>query len=126
MSREEKPELRYFVPEEFSCGCGCGLGLGQMDRDFLAKLDRARGIAGVPFRLTSAMRCAAHNRAVGGVPDSAHLVGHAVDIACTYGRDRFEIITALIAVGFNRIGLAKGFVHVDDDPSKRPEVVWIY
>ena len=34
--------------------------------------------------------------------------------------DQFNtIISALLKAGFNRIGVAKSFIHVDDDPEKK-------
>jgi hypothetical protein len=28
--------------------------------------------------------------------------------------------------GFNRIGIAPTFIHVDNDPSKPEDVIWLY
>lgn len=64
--------LRHFSPVEFRCKCGCGAGMEKMDADLLHLLDEARDLAGTPFSLTSAYRCPKHNKAVGGVPTSAH------------------------------------------------------
>ena len=64
--------LRHFSPVEFRCKCGCGAGMEKMDADLLHLLDEARDLAGAPFSLTSAYRCPKHNKAVGGVPTSAH------------------------------------------------------
>lgn len=89
-------------------------------------LDDARHIAGTPFKLNSGYRTKAQNKKVGGVEDSAHLSGLAVDIACTTDSARHKIITALQKVGFNRIGIAKTFVHCDLDKSKSPNVIWLY
>ena len=50
-----------------------------MDTWLMMALDRARADAGVPFVVTSGWRSVAHNAAVGGAGDSAHLAGHAVD-----------------------------------------------
>lgn len=98
----------------------------EMDYIFLAKLDKAREIANVPFRITSGYRTIAHNEKVGGVPDSAHTKGRAADIACTSGTNRYIIVNSLLQAGFNRIGIANTFIHVDDDPSKPPQVIWTY
>jgi len=98
----------------------------EMDYVFLSKLDNARDIANIPFRITSGYRTASHNKQVGGVPDSAHTKGRAVDIAATGGRERYVIINALQQAGFNRIGISNSFIHVDDDPSKPEQVIWTY
>lgn len=99
---------------------------GNMDLDFLAKLDNAREIAGIPFRINSAFRTPEHNKEVGGKPNSSHLRGLAVDISSTDSRTRFIVLDALIKAGFNRIGVAKSFIHVDDDKDKSERVVWVY
>jgi len=99
---------------------------GNMDLGFLAKLDEAREIAGIPFKINSAFRTPEHNAKVGGKDNSSHLKGLAVDISATDSRSRFIILGALIKVGFNRIGIAKTFIHVDDDKEKSGRVVWVY
>ena len=107
---------RYF--KEIDCG--------NMNQEFLLKLDRAREVAQIPFKINSAYRTPEHNAKIGGKPNSSHLKGLAVDISATDSRQRFTILKALIDTGFNRIGVAKTFIHVDDDKSKSPEVVWLY
>lgn len=47
----------FFTEYEFFCPCGCGLGYDDMDEDFIFDLKRARARAGVPFILTSTIRC---------------------------------------------------------------------
>lgn len=100
--------------------------LDKMDKEFLFKLDRAREVAQIPFKINSAYRTPEHNAKIGGKPNSSHLKGLAVDISVTNSRQRFIVLKALIEVGFNRIGVAKTFIHVDDDKDKSPEVVWVY
>lgn len=89
-------------------------------------LDKARGLAGVPFALTSTLRDTEKNANVGGVKDSAHLKGLAVDIRVRNSAERFAIMKSLIEVGFKRIGVGKTFIHADIDKSKPQEVMWDY
>ena len=98
----------------------------KMDVDFLAKLDKAREHAGIPFVINSAYRSPEHNAKVGGTPNSSHLKGLAVDIRCNNSVNRFKVLNALIANGFNRIGIADTFIHVDLDLSKSANVIWTY
>ena len=124
--------MRYFRPEEFDCKCkkckdnGEGRGVDMMEDYFLQMLDDARHKAGIPFVITSGYRCPSHNRAVGGVANSAHTKGLAADIACSDERSRGYIIGALYEASFNRIGIHPEFIHVDDDDSKSADVVWLY
>ena len=124
--------MRYFRPEEFDCKCkkckdnGEGRGVDMMEDYFLQMLDDARHKAGIPFVITSGYRCPSHNRAVGGVANSAHTKGLAADIACSDNRSRGYIIGALYEASFNRIGIHPDFIHVDDDDSKSADVVWLY
>lgn len=116
-------QYEHFTPDEFKCPC-CGrvhMGEGFMDR-----LESARRVAGVPFRINSGWRCESHNKAVGGSATSSHLLGLAADIACADSRTRWQIVTALIGMGFKRIGVADSFIHVDSDPAKAAEVIWTY
>lgn len=118
-------DLRYFKTSEFDSPDLPGSG-DDMNPEFLKMIDKARGVAGVPFSITSGMRSEKHNRKVGGVETSSHLIGRAADIACAYSSQRFKIIEALIAAGFNRIGIADTFIHCDNDPNKASHVIWLY
>lgn len=117
--------MRYFKPSEFACP-HCGEGADKMDAGLLHHLDAARHMAGIPFVINSAYRCEEHNKAVGGVPGSAHTKGTAVDIAANGSRERFMIAQALMARGLVRIGVASSFVHVDVDKGKDQRVMWLY
>ena len=97
-----------------------------MDLCFLDKLDQARAKAGIPFIINSAFRTEERNKLIGGSANSSHLKGLAVDIKATNSRTRFIILEALISVGFNRIGIADTFIHVDLDLEKSDNVIWTY
>ena len=117
--------LLHFELHEFDSPDLPGSG-ERMDIEFLSLLDDARGIAGVPFTITSGYRSRSHNMMVGGVEDSSHTKGCAADIYTPDSRHRWKIVDALIKVGFNRIGIANSFIHVDNDPEKTPNVIWTY
>lgn len=116
----------FDIATEFNCKCGCGKGAREMYPDFLKRLDASRDDVGVAFVINSAYRCDRHNLSVGGKPTSAHLKGLAVDIACIGDYNRYLIINALQLHGFTRFGIAPDFIHVDDDPTKNPERIWVY
>ena len=118
--------MQHFSPSEFRCGCGCGLGFESMQPDTLELLDACRALAGVPFVITSSIRCKAHNDAVGGADRSAHLTGHAVDISAKTGAQKRAILKAALMLDAPRIGVAKDFIHIDTAPYLVQNVVWTY
>ena len=117
--------MKHFKLSEFDCPTKKGSG-EKMDKEFLYLLDLARGVAGVPFKITSGYRTKQHNKDIGGVSNSSHLKGLAVDISVSDSRRRSIVLNALISVGFNRIGIAKTFIHVDSSKEKSQNVVWVY
>lgn len=98
---------------------------GNMDANFLHKLDKARSIAGLPFKINSAYRSPEHPLSIKN-PSSSHIKGLAVDISAKDSRTRFIIVDALIKAGFNRIGISDTFIHVDMDLDKSNKVIWTY
>lgn len=116
--------MKYFSLNEFDCPTSEG-SASNMDSTFLSMVDNAREYAGIPFRITSGFRTKAHNAYVGGVENSSHLYGYAADIACSSSQERELIVAALIKAGFRRLGIAKSFVHCDNDPKKQP-AIWLY
>lgn len=111
-----KMSYKYFRPSEI-------VGLKP---ELVAKLDEARGIAGVPFVIGSGLRSPDRNEVVGGVENSAHLTGEAVDIRCPYSVNRLKMIKAFLQVGFTRIGIGKDFIHVDISKTLPDDVCWTY
>ena len=75
-------DIRYFSKKEFACKCGryCDGYPAQMRRGVVELADRARKeLKGVGF-VSSGLRCPRHNAFVGGVSDSRHLNGKAMDL----------------------------------------------
>lgn len=74
--------IRYFSRKEFACKCGqyCNGYPAQMQRGVVELADRAREeLKGAGF-VSSGLRCSQHNANVGGVSDSRHLSGKAIDL----------------------------------------------
>ena len=117
--------MRYFKLKEFNSPDKPGSGQ-LMDPFFLQLLDKARTHAQIPFRISSGYRTKEHNKKVGGVPNSAHLKGLAADIVCNSSSDRYIILSALLHVGFHRIGIAENFIHCDVSTDKPGFMVWTY
>jgi hypothetical protein len=63
----------------------------------------AAKVAAVFGTITSTFRSVAHNRAVGGVPNSYHLLGRAIDVVRRRGITHHQIEAALRSAGFSLI-----------------------
>jgi uncharacterized protein YcbK (DUF882 family) len=116
-------KVKYFNMDEFKCPC---CGEVNINEEFIEKLDKARYLANIPFKITSGYRCPKHNKEIGGSPTSSHMKGLAVDIACENSSDRYRIIEACINVGLKRLGIGENFIHIDGDRDKVWQVVWTY
>lgn len=117
----------HFLPAELADRI---TGEGTLTPGTLERLETARRIADTPMKVNSAFRSPEHNaelvRAGLAKDDSAHLTGHAVDIAVHNSSERYRFLSAFIVAGFTRIGIGDTFLHVDDDETKPQNVVWVY
>ena len=116
--------MRHFENHELQCKCGCEKN--NMDDLTMSMVDTAREISGVAYNVNSACRCIDHNEYVGGSETSSHHFGFAIDVGALDSHTRFRILKGLILAGFTRIGIAKNFIHFDNDPNKSQEVCWLY
>ena len=102
----------------------------KMDQELVAMLDVARGIARVPFTITSDWRPEGDGK--------SHHLGKAVDIRCKTSSDRWAIVNGLVRAGFRRIGVyyaeivdghhREGHVHADRNTAEDgfpQDVMWI-
>ena len=88
-------------------------------------LDKARGIAGIPFSITSGYRTMVKNDEVDGVENSSHLSGEAVDLRARNSNEHFLITKALLEVGFNRISRKYPLhIHVDISRDKPQNILF--
>lgn len=77
-------KIKHFERDEFKCKCGgkyCN-GFPVEPSETLVRLaDRARAEFGSPATISSGVRCNQHNANVGGVSNSKHKLGVAMDIS---------------------------------------------
>jgi uncharacterized protein YcbK (DUF882 family) len=109
---------KNFHLSEFECKCGrddCKTTI--VDKGHIEKLQRLRDKVG-KLKITSAYRCEAHNKAVGGSKKSQHRNGTATDIVPL--EESLARVTALAESMFDGLGTypGKGFIHIDSRGSK--------
>ena len=121
--RMQIKQCKYFNSSEFDSPDVPGTGK-KMQHSTLLMLCEARKIAGIPFKINSGYRTIAHNAEVGGVSNSAHLKGYAIDISTPTKQMQEKVVRALRQAGFKRFGVYSNFVHADNDPSKKQFVAW--
>ena len=107
----------HFNLSEFACPCCHRVMLHPL---LLEKLKKLRKIIEKPIHITSGYRCFAYNRKVGGVANSYHLIGLAVDIRVK-DINLIELLGYAEEIDFTGIGFyeKKNFLHLDVRPTKR-------
>ena len=112
MNWQNRGRWPHFSPAEVGQPCSSLL---------LDALERLRGgLGNHPIPIISGRRTVRRNAAVGGVVDSQHLTGRAVDIPVG-----LVVVEAAILAGFTGVGDVDGYaVHVDVRPG--PCVRWTY
>lgn len=105
-----------FSPEELQSK---GDGLLYVDEGAMDSLQALRDDLGRPVIVFSAYRSPEHNRRVGGVVKSQHLLGRAFDVS-TANHDPQELVDAAKRAGFKGVGWYKrmGFIHLDTGPRR--------
>lgn len=76
-------EIKYFRASEFACKCGgkyCDGAPAVMRHKLLVVADRVREHFGAPAIVSSGLRCETHNANEGGVSNSRHKYGKAMDL----------------------------------------------
>lgn len=74
--------IKYWSREEFRCQCGgkyCDGFPAEPNRKLVELADQVREHFGSPGHRTSGLRCVTHNANEGGVSDSRHMSGKALD-----------------------------------------------
>ncbi len=111
--------IKHFKKSEFTCKCGCGLN--RIDLRLVNVLEKIRSHFGdKPCIVTSGCRCSEHNRKVGGVQGSRHVLGKAADfyIQGVHVNDLLAYTKTLVANGtlrytYTNSSNMNGVVHID-------------
>lgn len=117
--------LKYFKESEFKA-CTPSCKSSQCEPCALELLDTLRELCGFPIHLNSAYRSKNYEKTKGRAGTSSHCKGVAFDLRCYDSHERFLLVRNAIAVGFNRIGIAERFIHIDCDSSKPQNLIWNY
>ena len=112
-----------FSKSEFECKSGEEMPLDVLENVKLLaiQLQKIREYAGKPIRINSAYRSESHNKAIGGVKTSQHILGKAADITIdTFTPDEVvsiieNMLTNEMLGGFyiGGLGSYNTFTHVD-------------
>jgi len=87
-------KIKYFGRGEFICNCGgkyCSGFPAEMNATLIGVADRVRTHFGAEAFVSSGVRCRQHNANVGGVANSRHLCGKAMDF-CISGETGAEVL----------------------------------
>jgi uncharacterized protein YcbK (DUF882 family) len=109
-----------FSKAEFECKCGC-----EMPKEVLLNIQKLanqlqilRNKVGVSIKINSAYRCLKHNKSIGGVSNSQHVLGKASDVVISGFKPSktFDLISELINEGDmlqGGLGAYNSFTHYD-------------
>ena len=122
-------EIRYFRREEFRCQCGgkyCNGFPAEPAEETVRLADEIRRRSGVPLNVNSGLRCKQHNADAGGVWNSLHLTGQAIDLAPIGGnisvarlQEIAEQVQAEKMPGRGGLGRYVWGVHIDNGKYSR-------
>ena len=105
-------DIKYFKKSEFRCKCGCGSD--DMNETLISVADRVREHFGKAITVSSGRRCANHNARVGGVSNSRHLSGKAMDFSVS-GKSAAQVLEYVQKQPEIRYAYAidSSYVHMD-------------
>ena len=110
-------QIRYWNREEFRCRCGgkyCGGFPAEPDKTLVELVDDIRDRAGKPGHASSGLRCQVWNQIQGGVSNSRHLTGKALDfsVETLSGSQLLSLVQSDPRTRYAYI-IDGGWVHVD-------------
>lgn len=112
-------EIVYFDKSEFACHCGgkyCNGFPAEPKEKLIRVADSIRKNLGAPASVSSGVRCSRHNSSVGGVSNSRHLEGKAMDF-CVSGKSSSQLLNEVNKHSEIRYAYAidDSYVHMDID-----------
>ena len=96
--------------------CHCGkCDSNTMTQRIVDLFDVLRKQLNIPLRINNGFRCAEHNKAVGGKPNSQHLYGNALDVHCPASMSVDQLAEAMHQAGVTACGryYKTKFCHMD-------------
>ena len=110
-------DIKYFNKSEFACKCEgkyCKGYPAEMNEKVVKMADKVREHFGTAVIISSGLRCAKHNTNVGGVTNSRHKLGKAIDF-CVVGKKSDEVLSYVVKQSDIRYTYAINdqFVHMD-------------
>lgn len=119
-------DIQFFTRAEWRCQCGgkyCNGFPAEPAEETVRMADEIRRRAGVPLRVNSGLRCKQHNAAVGGVANSLHTTGQAVDLSGNIAPSKLHAIAEAVQTekipGRGGLGLYSWGVHIDNGKYSR-------
>lgn len=116
-------DIRYFTKTEFKCKCGgkyCNGYPAEIDMVMVGYADEIRHRLGKPLNVNSGLRCSQWNTLQGGVSNSQHRYGTAVDL----GKPSGVTVAEMAAIAEDVIGNTGGIgiyswgIHIDSRKTK--------
>lgn len=107
--------IKYFKRSEFRCPCGkCGGFPVEMSEQLIRLADTVREHFDAPAPVSSGVRCPEHNSRVGGVANSRHMAGKAMDF-CIEGIPASIVLPYVQSLSGIRYAYAidSNYVHMD-------------
>ena len=105
---------KWFSESEFTCSCCGEIFYGGMNPVLLRGLNILREEYGYPIYVSSGYRCEDYNEAIGGEPNSQHIIGNAADSYVDGDYQKFYDLVIKLKL-FDGVGYYPNqeFIHVD-------------
>lgn len=119
-------DIQFFSRAEFRCQCGgkyCNGYPAEPAEETVRMADEIRRRAGVALNVNSGVRCKRHNAEVGGVSNSLHTTGQAVDLSGAISPEKLYAIAQEVQAekipGRGGLGLYGWGIHEDNGKYSR-------